>query len=89
MAAELPRHAFDAKERVVSSELGHRTAERDSSLPVDVQERLERSVNGLRRAAPDMSAHTVLSRGQRLVGAAVLALLVAALVYSPQGALRA
>lgn len=36
-----------------------------------------------------MSAHTVLSRGQRLVGAAVLALLVAALVYSPQGALRA
>ena len=59
------------------------------SLGGQVQrDRLDRSVNGLRRVAPELSAHLVLSRGQQVVGVLGVGLLVVALVVAPMVTVR-
>jgi len=52
------------------------------------QERLDHSLEGLRRAAPELSADAVLSGRQKSFGMAVLVLLVAALATAPISTLR-
>ena len=52
------------------------------------EDRLERSVNGLRRAAPELSAHIVLSTGQKIFGVVGMALVLAALLAAPMATVQ-
>lgn len=67
---------------------GSAEGSRDVADLSDELNRLERSIYGLRRAAPDMSAHTVLSRRQKLFGLGLLILSMGSLVVSPFATLR-
>lgn len=70
-----------SEDRFSSAAQAHETADVEDRWTE--QQALDHSVYGLRRAAPQMSAHHVLSRGQQLTGVGVMTALLVGLFAAP------